>query len=124
VIFSRDYVVVHYTLQKQYPLSTLTCLLAFFCSLRNSNIKIIMKFSAIAVTVVALSAQLTLTAASNDLTSCNSDVADCLELAISDQCSGNTVTYCLKPKAGADSTGSPPARASQVLIPTATLTCT
>jgi hypothetical protein len=108
VILFRDYVVAHYTLQKQYSLSTLTCLLAFFCSLRDSNIKIIMKFSAIAVTVVALSAQLTLTAASNDLTSCNSDVADCLEFVISDtdQCSGNTVTYCLKPKAGADSTGS------------------
>jgi hypothetical protein len=56
-----------------------------------------MKFSAITVTVVALSAQLTLTAASKTL-NCLDDVANCLEVVISDtdQCSGNTVTYCLE----------------------------
>jgi hypothetical protein len=61
-----------------------------------------MKLSAIAVTIVALAAQPTLTTASS-LISCRDDVAACLELVISDsdRCSGDTVTYCLQAKADA-----------------------
>jgi hypothetical protein len=61
------------------------------------NSKIIMRFSAITVTVFALAAQLTLT--SGKELSCENEVEACLQVVL-DQCDGATATYCLQSKDG------------------------
>jgi hypothetical protein len=66
-----------------------------------------MRFFSIAVTVFALAAQVALTSATHttyDKLSCKDEVDPCMEVAIAstNQCNGDTVTYCLQPKIGAD----------------------
>jgi cysteine-rich repeat protein len=66
-----------------------------------------MRFSAIAITVVTLAAQVTLTAGAGPPTTggfnCKEELDPCMEVEISttDPCNGNTVTYCLQPKSDA-----------------------
>jgi cysteine-rich repeat protein len=94
-------------------LTTLTCASPLLSS-SLCNSKIIMRFAAIAVTVVTLAAQVTLTTSAQPTNAgqgqpttggfnCKEELDPCMEVKISstDPCNGNTVTYCLQPKSDA-----------------------